>query len=294
MRIYFFSEGRAWLKLDGEYAGITDGYPRFAEFGSAFAEWLPFSGEAVHFYIDDAFFFAPHEDVCAARAGEERFLLLRPRKKCAGQGVEAQLRAGGTLYSLLRFGGTYLACDGPDCALIRLKNSYTGADMHELTLRGEHLLLLRGEGTLAVARGTELLYEGAADGFDEAGGKVTVYLRDCEDSVLTFDILHPQERSVAARCAALPAVRHIALFERVLHGADCSDCLCESLKGRAGELKGYLGDFCAVVPPTESARKKYGDAAAGLVYRLEEGLYDIKWFRAELEDGLVSNIFPAE
>ncbi len=295
MKVYFFSEDRAALKLDGEYAGLTDGFPRFAEIsGGAFAEWLPLCGEGVHFYLDEELFLRGREGLYAVRAEDERMLFLPRRQKAGLQGVAAQLFCGGTLYSLLGFGAAYVACDGPECALLKLGGAYPDACLREIFTEGERRAIVRGGGRLAVLCGARLTYEGPADALDESSGEVTVFLRDCADSVCTFSVLRPEERRITARRTPPPEAAHVALFESVLHGGDCGIYLSEELKGRADRLKSYLGDFCAAVPPTERARKKYGDGTAGLAYRTCEGVFEIKWFRTERENGLICNISPAE
>ena len=55
MRVYFFSEEPAALKLDGQYMGTIDLFCRYAETeGGAFAEIEPHSnGKPLNFLLDD-------------------------------------------------------------------------------------------------------------------------------------------------------------------------------------------------------------------------------------------------
>ena len=295
MRVYFLSEGRAVLRLDGEYAGTTDSFPRFADIsGDAFAEWLPHCGAPACFYLSEDIFENPPQGICAATAQDERFLYACAGGNFYGFEVSDQREAGGTLYTLLKCGGTYLACDGLNCALHPLRAEYDKAYIQPFTLDGVQYAAVRGRGRLAAVRDAELIFEGRADEFDGESGEISLSLNDCAESLCTFGVLEPERRRIEPRRTPTAAVMHFAFFESVMNGGDSAQYLCEELKGRAGELKGYLGPFCAVVPPTQAARERYGNGIVGLVYRKRQRVFEIKWFCTESEGGLISNIYPAE
>ena len=64
MRIYFLSAQPAALKLDGQYAGTTDLFERYAEIDmrrGALAEIIPHDNSLpVNFFIDEKFFECGH------------------------------------------------------------------------------------------------------------------------------------------------------------------------------------------------------------------------------------------
>ena len=64
------------------------------------------------------------------------------------------------------------------------------------------------------------------------------------------------------------------------------------LEAAAGRV---LGDFCAAAIPKEIFYRVHGNVnAVGLVYRRAENSFDMKFFRAETQDGRIVNVLPVE
>ena len=72
----------------------------------------------------------------------------------------------------------------------------------------------------------------------------------------------------------------------MLTGADFSLFLSDELKGRAGHIRAFLGDFSAVIP--------LGEGEVGLAVRRRERVFDVRGYKVTLEGGKVSNILPLD
>lgn len=294
MRVYFLSDGPAVLKLNGEYAGNTDTFRRFADIeGGAFAEWLSCDNSgALNFFIDERFFERPHDYVYTVTDGTEYALYADFAKRKQSAGGVFQLSAGGTLYTLFNFGAAYLACDGRECAIHPLSAAFAAAKLTAFTADGRQYLAVIGEGRAAVLDEAKIIYEGRADSFED--GQIAVKLRDCAESVRITNAAPPHTKSVRHGRAADKTVAHFALFEAVKDGSDCTPYLSDELKGRADGLKRYLGAFEAVIPPTPLAESLYGKNTVGILRREEQKKFRAVWYRTEIEDGVIYNIYPTE
>lgn len=141
MRVYFFSEEPAALKLDGQYMGTIDLFCRYAETeGGAFAEIAPHSnGQPLNFLLDDEFFEKTHPFAEVCRAGDEAFIYIKEYcEKYAGVEIIAQKQAAGMLVTVYRMGGIYAAAECENSGIYRLSRTFDGAEIEEISV-GEKL-----------------------------------------------------------------------------------------------------------------------------------------------------------
>lgn len=304
MRVYFYSKRPAAVRLDGEYAGTADMFARYADIGErgTFAEILPHdNGVPLNFFIDEKFFSSAHAGMATVLAEDEGMLYFEGFESKGGLEVSAQGAPCGTLVTVFRLGTAFAACEGAGYAVHRLPEGFSRAQPEAAEIEGRQFTLLRGEGAAALFYGEKLAFCGRADGIETGCGlKITENLASCARYVREREYAFDGEKfvvkgsRVAGRAAPAEGTEHIAFFESVLYGGDCARYMCPELAKNCGALKEYLGGFCAVTPPTERALARYGDRTAGLVYRVQEGLYRVKYFSAEVQGGLITNIFPAE
>lgn len=300
MRVYFFSEEPAALKLDGQYAGTIDLFCRYAEIeGEVFAEIAPHSnGQPLNFFLDGEFFEKSHPFAEVCRSDEEAFIYVKEYcKKGADVEIIAQQRAAGMFLTVYRMGGIYAAAECENSGIYRLTRAFEGAEIEEISACGKTFAAVRGRGALALFYEGRPCFLGACDSFEHGCSlKIKKRLFSCtraeEESeyLLEGGTLRRESRTVVHGRQTEGPLIAFAFFEAALYG-DCAEYLCNELKGRAALLKEYLGNFVAVVPPTELSAKRYGDDCAGLVYRKSEGVYFIKYFRAEIEGGKVVNVY---
>ena len=305
MRIYFITAERAALKLDGEYAGITDLFERHAECDLSrptAVEIIPDDDlRPLNFFIDEKFFSQSHPFAAVAVSDYAACIYVDGfEDKSDGIEVLAQGYAGGGLVTLFRQGRIYAAYDGAACAMHPLPRAFFGAHISNISAAGQELALIETDRYRAVLYGGELVFCGEAERI-EGGEELTVYapLHGCCDALAKISYafdgkFYESGRSVTLRRSPQAGTEHIAMLECVLSGADPSPFLTDELQKSAGALRDYLGEFVAVVPPCNEAVKVLGERAAGLVYRRQGRLYDVKYFICETEGGKVANIYPAE
>lgn len=304
MKVYFLSEEPAALKLDGQYAGTIDLFERFAEIDAArgaFAEILPHSdGEAHNFFICESFFKKPLPFAQVYDLGEDKLIYIKeyPPKKTLD--IIAQGKAGGVLVTVFRLGGIYAATEAGGAQLHALGGKFKSAEISAENIGGCEYAAVRGKGALALFRGENLVFFGEGESFEFGETlKLKRTLCTCTRAVTREEYAFGGDRFLSRAQktehgrAAGGSLIPFAFFESVLYGG-CEEYLCDGLKEKAGLLKDYLGKFSAVLPPCESAEKKYGKSAAGLVYGGENGVFTVKYFIAETDGGKVTNIFPAE
>lgn len=305
MRIYFLSSEPAALRLDGQYAGTIDMFDRYVEIDckrGAFAEILPHScRQTLNFFIDEDFFLKPHPFCKIYSAENERAIYIDGyAKKCGGIEMIAQERAAGTLITIFRFGEIYAAAEAGGATLTKLSDDFCEAEITAEVIGGCEYAAVRGKNAVALFRGEHIVFFGGCGGF-EAGKHLTLTVNadSCTRTVLTKEYSFDGEKMALVKESAArgkkPTVKILpfAFFESVLSGG-CEEYLCDDLRDRAAALKEYLGNFTAVTPPSETAQKKYGEGVAGLIYPDGENMFEIKYFIVEIEDGKVTNIYPAE
>ncbi len=78
----------------------------------------------------------------------------------------------------------------------------------------------------------------------------------------------------------------VAFFEGLMHGDDLSTCMTEEIFEKKDKLKGYLKDYVGVLP-CPSFRN---NGETGLIYKIDDNLYEVKYCRVEFKDRKISNL----
>ena len=92
-----------------------------------------------------------------------------------------------------------------------------------------------------------------------------------------------------------PKILPFAFFQEIAAGGDFTGYLAPELAEKDKLLHEYLGDFCAAAVPKEIFYRIYGKTnGVGLVYRRTENIFDVRFFRAEVQNGLITNVLPVE
>lgn len=314
MRIYFSAEKPCALRLGGAAAGFCGEAAKFADVGEegVQAEFLPMDGDLMPltFFIGKELFEAPpaccevHRYCC----GAEVFARFSARETPLA--VLAQARAGSVLLTAFTCGVPSLVLEnGKDMqtfALPRADRYEAGEERigRELFAR---LTCERGREKLLLLFNQELeeVFRGRADEYT-CGEKLRVNRRlgdiagHEEECVYRAQggALVQEQRQVRARERFDPAklderILPFAFFQEILAGGEVKRYLAPELAERAGMLRSYLGDFCAVSLPRDIFYLTYGKInAAALSYRRAENAYDVKFFAAACEGGKVRNISP--
>lgn len=291
MRMYFLSEKPCGLKIGGAYLGLVDGFERFAELDLAAAplcEFLPLQAfQPVRFCLDETFLHAPPEQARVYYT-EQGVAVYACGFLRADQSLKVlwQERLGGTLLTLTLQGKLQLDLrDGSGFYLVPLPD---GLENCTPSLRRDGYLLT-GENCFALVskRGELLLFSEGKPLPSEETLKAEVPFHDCRGHTALMEWREGKLLSCTVRTPMRPteATFALAFFESVLIGADPLPFLAESLAAQAGKLKGYLGNFCSVLL-TESPDK------VGLLYERRPRVFDVRYFRVELQDGKIGNIKP--
>lgn len=293
MRVYFLAEKTSALFLNGIYLGMIDLFERATEMDPADRIWAEIcpAGDflPVRFCFDEQFLLCPPKQV-RLYFDRER-LIVRVggflRSDCALR-VLSQGREEDTLYTLCLQGKLQLNTEN--------ERGYHITDlpdaMEQSSVKGFHgCLLLQSENAFGLVDrdGTLLLSSEGRILSAEETLKAEIPFHDCMGHTAVCEWELPFRLSACSvRSAREPtaATRALALFESALIGADCTPFLHPSLKDKAGDLRGFLGDFLSVVLSDKTDE-------VGLVFSVRERVFEVRHFRVDTEDGLISNIMPA-
>ena len=308
MRVYFLSCVPAALKLNGMYLGTVDGFERHISLYTKdriFAEFIPCENLLpVNFYLDEGFFKNPPSSVDLYFLGEDALIYIRAYpERDFKLNLICQTRFSGNLVSIFSQGGINLSIEGAEYNLTPLPQSFAKAHFEEKTLNNKKVLAVFGQGTLLIIseRG-KVIFLNAAESAEFGNYlSVTVAFETCTaakaECIFSYDgesLTLISSRSFETKQPD-EGTLHFAFFESVLTGGDPSVYLSDELKGRAGELKSFLGDFVRVSVPPEKFFTDHGNiAAAGLVYPKSSNLYEVKYFAVDLSDGKITNIYEVE
>lgn len=290
MRVIFLAEKTCALSVNGVYLGLADGFERTCELepkDRVFCELKPSGYTPVSFFFDEEFLMNPPPQITLYyfEGGVAVF---------AGD----FLRADGSLRVLWqnRFGSALLTLCLQGKLQLNLENE-TGFHMiglpdsleeSEACMLGEDFLIEGKTGFALVSRRGEIrvLSEGRVLEKDFAL-KAEVPFRDSMGHTAVCKWENGRMTECAIRSAQEPteATFALALFESALIGADYTPFLHETLIGKADALRDFLGEYESVVLTQEKDK-------IGLVYKRKERVYDVRYFRAELTDGKISNVKP--
>lgn len=307
MRIYFLSERTAGLKLNGAYMGIIDGFERFVDADISqkiLAEVFPGAGfTAVSFFIDGDFFDNPpaFTDVYLLEGGDAVIYLHRFAPAGGKLEVIKSAQFCGIAITLFNEGGgVYLHCAGEHSALYELSRGFANANLSEAEIGGYKVLLVEGEGCLAIIsdKGKRIFYNPAASWQCGNTLKAEVNFCTCAGCYAVCDFAYDGQEMRLVNSRTLERyeidkeVLHFAFFESVLTHGDFTKYLSDDLKEHAADMYGYLGEFIDVTVPYKKFFEKHGDIkAAGLIYPIKENLFKVKYYAVEFENGKISNVY---
>lgn len=306
MRVYFLSCIPAILKLNGMYIGGIDGFERHIELDPAdrvFAEIIPDENlQPLNFFLDEKFFAAPPGFCDLYLMDGDALLYIREYDPKGGKiEVLYQTRFNGNLITLFAQGGLYLSIEGAEYSLTPLPRSFAKFNAETNTLAGREVLAISNGRHLIIVSGSgKIIFQSAANSFSFSDTlKVTAEFETCTAAVAECEYSYDGESltRISARTRELRPperdIAHFAFFESVLTCADCENYLDDSLKERAADLKGYLGEFVSVTVPPEKFFLVHGNInAAGLVYPKDKNLFEIKYFAVDYSGEKISNIYP--
>lgn len=309
MRLYFLSVRQAALKLDGAYLGIIDGFERFVDIeqgAKILAEVIP-AGDArpVSFFIDEELFKAPPDFADVYLCGGDAVIYIsRYAARADKLKVIVQKEfCGGLVTLFLNGGGVYLNCEKASCNLYELSRGFENATMREEQIARRPVLLIEGEGCVAVvSENCRRVFYNPAESW-QCGNDltVTVNFNTCAGcrAVCTFaydgETMTLKNSVTEERVPPSPAVMHFAFFECVMTHGNFAKYLSDELKSNADALPSFLGEFVDVTVPYSKFTERHGDIkAAGLVYPISQNLFKVKYFAVDIKDGKIENIYEVE
>lgn len=288
MRVYFLSEKRSVLFLNGIALGTVDGFERTCEIDpkdEIFCEFKTPDCVDVAFVLNEAFLLAPppqiklyytqgavavyacdfiRSDQSMKILCQERFADARLTLFFQGR-LQLEVSRGGD-FSLLTL-PDYLAAEN----ILRVGREFLiGSD--------EGFALISRDGKLVTASRGKVIETGAALTAEIAFGDSMGHTALCrwENGKMTSCTIRTRNEPNEATFA-------LALFESALIGAEITPFLGENLLPKAGALKEFLGDYVSVVLSDTPAR-------VGLVYPRKERVFDVRYFTVSVQDGKITNI----
>lgn len=288
MRVIFLAEKPCALTVNGAFLGTVDGFERCAEVDPSdgvFCEFLPVGYAPVRFRLDEEFLADPPEQV--------RLYFIRRGvaihchsfvKSDVSLTVLWQERVGGSLLTLCMQGKLQLKIENETgLHVLSLPEEMIDCRPYvcgeELLLEGsEGFVLLGRDGSLRVRTEGKVLERGrtlrAEVPFRDSLAHTAVM--EWRDGVLIGCTIRSKKEPTEATFA-------LALFESVLIGADPAPYLSDTLKGKAGSLREFLGRYTSVVLTEDPS-------LVGLVFERRPRIYDVRYFRVTVTDGKISNI----
>ena len=290
MRVFFLSEKTCALWVAGAYLGLVDGFERYVELEpseSLFCELKPCGNFlSVRFTLDDKFLISPPPQVKLYYTENGLGIYVCDFLR-ADQSMHIlwQKRLGGTLMTLAVQGKLQLWLNGNTAGLLDLPDALETCDVEEVT---SGFLLKNDTAFALISREGKLLVlsEGRVLSADVCL-KAEVPYHDSMGHTAVCEWNKGELVSCSIKTAFEPheATFALALFESALIGADCKPFLAENLAPKADALKEFLGEYCSVVLTRERDK-------VGLVYERSERVFDVRYFRIEMEDNKICNIRP--
>ena len=298
MRVYFLSTQSCALKINGTFLGFTDGFERFVELSlkdSPFCELIPTDGRIAPLV------FTLNENVTTHPPDGVSLYLL---PDALAVYADKFIRFDPTLQLIERK-------DFPFCHVIVFSQGIPQALWER---DGENKIILLDERFFSCTVhgfGDSVLLEGknclcALNGAGEAFFKGTVKNWSYDEERAELRLSTPLNDFCArtADCVwdctgAIPVLKSCSLsparelppefilcvfLQNLLFGADVRETLSDELYSALDDLKGFFGKYESVTP---TPRYPLG---AGTVCRKNEKVYEIKYYRAEVENGKIVNV----
>lgn len=307
MRIYFLSYKPAILKMNGLFVGSIDLFERHVDVNladSVLAEIVPGENlQPVNFFINENLLSHPPEFMDVYLMEGEALIYVREYgNKGLNLNVLCQKRFNGNLITVFKQGGVYLSVDGAEYSLTQLPQKFADVKMEEKFLAGFPVLAIYGgNGLIIISERGKRVFMNEVESA-EFGNllTVTVAFETCTAAKARCEYTYDGEKltllgSKTTETRPQKGILHFAFFESVLTHGNYADYLCEELRLKAADLRGYLGDFVDVTVPTEKFYAEHGGLhAAGLVYPKAENLFEVKYFAVDIEGDKITNVYPVE
>ncbi|MDE6001314.1 MAG: hypothetical protein K2G96_03215, partial [Clostridia bacterium] len=256
------------------------------------------------FFLDEKFFAEPPDFADVYLMDGDALIYMREyERKDVKLSVIYQTRFCGNLITVFSQGGVYLSAEGAEYSLTPLPLSFLQCRAEEKQLAGRAVLVLYGGNRIAVISDSgKLIFLNAVESAEFGEDlKVCAAFETCTaakaECVYGYDgqtLSLKHSKTIETRQPE-DGILHFAFFESVLCRGNFEKYLDDELKARAGDILSYLNDFVSVTVPTEKFYAMHGDIpAAGLVYPKGKNLFDVKYFKVELNGGKISNISPIE
>lgn len=298
MRIYFLSSRHCVLKINGVFAGYTDGFERFTELcprDAPFCEIIPSDGEylPVSFILDEKITAVPPR-------GVSLYVLPSALAVKADKFLRADFSLRLILHENLPFGELTIFVQGEPQAIFsdgeKTEVSVLGAGFEHCALHVfEHIFVLAGEKCIYAADKTgKAFFHGKTHAwrYDENEKEfiLTAPLNDFCGRLATCAWNCATETPVPKRCD-LSAPRDLPndfilcrLMQELSFGTDASAFLSDELCGETETLKRFFGAYERVFPAPQF---QFG---AGATYKKRENVYETKYYAAETKNGKICNV----
>lgn len=309
MKIYFTSQKRAALKLNGQFLGWIDGVERFVQIQpkqTALAEIFPMGEYSpLHFFIDEDSLLSPPPFLNIFIMPDGYAVHVKKyRRNTPPFKLLTQAPFNGFCVTLFCLNGIeYASYDGKNCHLYELGEGFENAKPTVCKISGYDCVEISSpSGYCLLSSGGKKLYLGNAKGC--CMGDMLQLTQNFISSVgyfakqeYTFDgnSLTLCKQTISYLTAPTSQTYHLAFFEGLNIGFDCKQFLSEELYGQTAAIKEYLGEYSAVLPPSACIDDIYGKIkGAALAYPIKENLFNIKYYAVEEDNGKIANIKMAE
>ncbi|MCD8372972.1 MAG: hypothetical protein LUD27_06710 [Clostridia bacterium] len=308
MKVYFLSEVKAALKLDGEYVGIIDNFERWCEVDcnrAVLAEIIPDDNlQPVNFFICGSFFSGPPDFAEVYYSNGFRAIRIKEFfNKNPSLELILQQKFCNLTVTVYRQGDIFVSCEGESFENYPLPRQFENPRIREATVNGKKLLALYGGGYMAVITPCgKLIFLNEVENCSFGDTlEAIIPLQTCTHCFAECKFSYSDDKFVLTYSRTTERQNYsenllpFVFFERALRSGDFAALLCDELKPKAKILKNYLGEFIAVTIPHEDFYKTNPDAeAAGLVYERGKNLYEIIYFAVDIQGGKIANIRPVQ
>lgn len=302
MKIYFLSATPCALTVNEAYFGKTDLFERCATLSlkdNLFIRFTPENAAPISFFLTENIRFSP-PDGCEVYLLNEAIAIYAydfPPRDLTLFPI-TQKREGNTLVTVFKQGRIQVSVQTQENFFV----SYLPPCFEECSIDFHgNFILLRASSHLAVfhKNGTRLLSEKILScSLEETGISALLPLSDLLERVADCTWEY-QEDTLKQTSFSLKQARDseggenqekirnellpYALFEGLLLGAEITHLLSESLQSKAGELKGFLGEYVSVALTREAQ-------TCALLRKKGERLFEAAYFSVEIENGKIVDI----
>ncbi len=286
MKTYFLSSVPCAVKIDGRLVGFCDGFERFISLdpkNRPFVEFIPLnSGMPLSFCLDEGILFRSISGVSVFLGPD--FVALRAQISPPALSRPLLIAQDGDVL-VFSAGEAEALVDGE--ILLPL-----GADFDSCRIeRDGELLLLEGKRALCALFEGQVVFQGKAEEFTLSSAEKTLsvlsplgdFCRRKEQKTWRYDGQWAQIKCERTP-RRLPGDEFILpVFLQDLHfGYDAEELLSRDLLPAVEEIKGYIGPYSAVWPQ--------GEGRAAVACREREGVFSVRSFFAEIQEGKVADL----